>query len=250
MQTPKEVYEEAVYPRVKALGSQILARGVIEFRAGGIFSHVGPPDFEELLDTVAAHKAGRAIVVVAEFANKARAVFDSVRLTATGKQEDVRKLATETAPELNALLTEVGAALEAASAQAAKDLAPVPVPPADAAQAVMDVELRQIVRPMPVHDQMIFVRDNYAALLAVMRMPVGFDGQFLAYAQTIWAERNPNAKTMTNAVRLDKSWREARKQIAAAYAAFSKLSSGRELSTPEGRAAADAANAATLPDAA
>lgn len=235
--TVQAVYE-AIHNQVKATGNEVLPRGVLGFRVGGQQVYIPPPNFDELLHPMPANKAGAAIIAVGEFAQKAREIVTSTRLSPSGKDEDIRKLASQASPVLLGLLNEVGEALEETEALERKDLAPVPVPPADAAQAVVDVELRQITRAMPTHEQISFVRDNYAGLLAVMRQPIGFDGQFLDFARRIWAERNPNAKTMTDAMRMAKSWREARNQIGAAHAAFVKLSSA------EGRAAADAANAA------
>jgi hypothetical protein len=219
---------EAVDNRVRERGGQVLPRGIYSFRVGGIHAVVTPANQDELFDEFPAQRIARAVLVVAEFAQEANKITESTRLTGIAKSEDVAKLAKQKAPELATLLEEAGAKVASADLAEAREVAPVPIEPADAAQSVVDVELRGILRAAGgTGDQIRMVQKEFAICRAVLRQPTGFSEPLIEFARSAWREFNPAAPTATKAAREAAQWREARRMIASAQHAMGKLSSGR-----------------------
>lgn len=231
MQTPKEVFD-AVADRVKERGGQIHPRGIIALRVGSQTSYIVPPDFDALVLTFPAQRAGAAVITLADFAQDANRIAESPRLTESAKSEDRAKLAKEFRPKLEAILDEVGAALDKARAAEAKDTVPVPISPADAADAILDTELRGLLRAKSPGEQMQAVRDEFAFCRALLRQPIGFEPAVIDFAKTCWAKFNPNAPQATAAASAAASWEEARKVVGQCLAALSQLSFGRSGSLP------------------
>lgn len=227
MQTPREVFD-AVRDRVTERGAQAMPEGVIVVAVGNNRAYLPPPDFDRLLLTFPAQRAGAALVALADFAREASDIRMSTRLTTGAKDEDVAKLARETRPKLEEILAEVDRALEAATLELARETAPVPIEPAAAADAVLDGELRGMLRQMAPADAMKRVRDDMASCRALLRLPVGFEPQLVDFARECWARFNPNAPTATRAQEQESSWREARSVVGRVLAALAQLAYGRQ----------------------
>jgi hypothetical protein len=223
-----EVFQ-AVVARCRGLGANVLPRDVIMLSVSGITAHVSPWNLEELTETEPAQRAARAVLAVAEFAAKANTITESERLTATAKSADILDLARASAPELSGLLAAADAALEAAVLVERREVAPVPIEAADAAQSVVDVELRGILRAAGgLGEQISMVQQEFAICRATLRQPTGFPEPVIEHARKAWADFNPAKQTSTAAQRVAASWREARRIIGQAQHALNTLSSGRD----------------------
>lgn len=220
---------KALTERCKERGANVMPRHVIAFRMGGITAMISPPDFDALTETQPLHVLAKAVMAVATFAEAATKITESQRLTASAKSEDVAKLARESAPALVTLMTEADTALEAAVLVERREIAPVPIEAADAAQSVVDVELRGILRAAGgTGDQIRMVQNEFAICRAVLRQPTGFTEPLIEYARRAWQEFNPAKQTSTIAQRQVASWRAARQIIGQCQSALNKLSSGRD----------------------
>jgi hypothetical protein len=222
-----EVFQ-AVVARCRGLGAAVLPRDVIALSVSGIQTFLNPWNLELLTETEPAQRSARAVLAVAEFAAKANTITESERLTATAKTADILDLARASAPELSALLAAADAALEAAVLVERREVAPLPIAEADAAQSVVDVELRSLVRSLPLHEQIRAVQGQFATCRAVIRQPTGFPETLIEYARKAWKELNPQTQTSTASQRMAASWREARSIIAQCQNALNQLSSGQD----------------------
>jgi hypothetical protein len=231
MQTPKEVFE-AVNDRCRERGAQVFPRGVLGLSVGGFNAYISPPDFDALVLTFPAQRAGAAVIALADFAMEAGKIAQSDRLTASAKSADIFTAAKAYRTKLETILDEVGTALDAALAAEARDTVPLPIEPAAAADAVLDAEMRQYARQQPPHEQMKLVRDNLGVCRAVLRQPLGFEAAVIDLAKKAWATFNPNAPTATAAAQQAASWREARGVVGQCLACLSQLSAGRSGGSP------------------
>lgn len=222
MQTATEVFE-AVRARCEERGARLLPAGVIAVEVNGMAAVVPPPADLETMATFPAQRAGAAVITLAEFAQAANRVMTDPRLTASAKAADVVELGKRERPKLAAILTEAGEALAAAEQALAKETTPVPIDPAGAADAVIDGELRGLLRAMALHQQMAAVRDEFAYCRAALRQPLGFDDALIKQAREWWAVLNPNAPAATEAAKAVASWRSARDCIGQCVAAFDRL---------------------------
>lgn len=228
VQTIQESYK-ALCDRCQERGASVLPRSVVAFRVGGLTAMITPPDFDALTETQPLHVLAKAVMAVATFAEAATKITESQRLTASAKSEDVAKLARESAPALVTLMTEADTALEAAVLVERREIAPVPIEAADAAQSVVDVELRGILRAAGgTGDQIRMVQKEFAICRAVLRQPTGFSEPLIDFARKAWADFNPAKQTSTLAHRQVASWREARQVVGQCQAAVNRLSSGRD----------------------
>ena len=203
-------------------GAALAERGHFLLRAGALTTVIAGPSADVLQPSGLAPVIG-ALVLAADFAMAANTIAESTRLTQTAKAADIGALADAAGANIHALLTETGAALEAAELAAAKEALPVPVQAADAAQAVVDGELRALLRPLALPAQMRLIEREFSILRAVLRLPVAFTAPLVEFATARWATLNPNGQSATLAAGTAASWREARSVVAGAHAAVSKL---------------------------
>ena len=203
-------------------GASPAERGHYLLRAGILTTVIAGPD-AQVLQPAGLAPVIAALVQAADFAMAANTIAESTRLTQTAKAADIGALADAAGANIHALLTETGAALEAAELAAAKEALPVPVQAADAAQAVTDGELRSLLRPLALPEQMRLVEREFSILQAVLRLPVAFTAPLVEFATARWAELNPGGASATLAAGTAASWREARSVVAGAGAAVAKL---------------------------
>jgi len=203
-------------------GAELAERGHYLLRAGALTTVIAGPS-ADVLQPVSLRTVIAALIGAADFAQAADTIAKSERLTQTAKASDIGELAATTGAKIHALLTETGDALLAAELVAAREALPVPVQAADAAQAVTDGELRSLLRPLALPEQMRLVEREFSILQAVLRLPVAFTAPLVEFATARWAELNPGGASATLAAGTAASWREARSVVAGAGAAVAKL---------------------------
>lgn len=217
---------ENLHRRLEALGAEIHPRGLIGFKVAETAAMLIPIE-PTLSEPIPQDRVSEAVVGVGMFARAADEIMRDELRSGVGKDRALRELTAPLAARLNALLIEAGDALVGAEREAAKESAPLPIDAADAAQAVVDGELRGLLRALAPAEAMERVRADYASLKALLRVPVGFDAQLVSFAEAMWAESNPRAPTSHPASRLAASWREARRIIGECVAIVTLLSNGR-----------------------
>ena len=203
-------------------GAELAERGHYLLRAGALTTVIAGPS-AQMLQPAGLAPVIAALVQAADFAMAANTIAESTRLTQTAKAADIGALADAAGANIHALLTATGDALVAAELVAAKEALPTPVEAADAAQSVIDGELRGLLRPLALPEQMRLVEREFSILQAVLRLPVAFTAPLVEFATARWATLNPNGQSATLAAGTAASWREARSVVAGAHAAVSKL---------------------------
>lgn len=219
-------YIENLHGRLESLGCEIHPRGLIGFKVAENSAMLMPID-STLSEPIPQDRVSEAVIGVGLYARAADEIMRDELRSGLGKDRAMRELTAPLADRLNTLLIEAGDALVFAEREAAKETAPLPIDAADAAQAVVDGELRGLLRALAPAEAMERVRADYASLKALLRVPVGFDAQLVSFAETVWQEANPRAPTSHPASRLAASWREARRVIGECIAVLTLLSNGR-----------------------
>jgi hypothetical protein len=217
---------DSLAARMAERGAEVLDGGkAYRVHTNGSYAVVIRPPNVTLEPAAAA--VARAYMAIAGFAQDAARVHADARLSVAGKAEDLAALATAAGSTIAEALATAGTGLEQARAELAREVAPVPIEPATAADAVIDSELRGLLRDMAPHDQMGRVREDMASCRALLRMPTGFLPQTVDFAREAWAAFNPTAPTATNAQQAATSWESARNAIGSAQDALRRLSAGR-----------------------